>query len=41
MFNLLSAGGGNANLNTRVTILREFTSEELVQFGVENTIGDL
>jgi hypothetical protein len=33
-------GGRNADFDTRVTFLRKLTSEELVQFGVKNTIGD-
>jgi hypothetical protein len=36
----LSAGRGNADLNARVTLSSELTLEELVQFGVENTIGN-
>ena len=37
----LSASGSDANFDTRVTILGELTGEELVQFGVENTISNL
>lgn len=33
-------GRGDADLNTRVTLLSELASEELVQLGVEDTIGD-
>lgn len=36
----LSAHGGHADLNARVSILAELTSEELVEFGVENTVLD-
>lgn len=36
----LSAGGGDADLDTRVTLSSELALEELVQLGVENTIGD-
>jgi hypothetical protein len=39
--NLLSAGRGNTDLNTRVTIFGELTSEELVKFSVEDTVSDL
>ena len=33
-------GGGDADLDTRVTLLSELTLEELVELGVENTVGD-
>jgi len=36
----LSAGGGDADLDTGVTLSSELALEELVQLGVENTIGD-
>ena len=36
----LGAGGGDADLDTRVTLSSELALEELVQLGVENTIGD-
>jgi hypothetical protein len=39
--NLLGAGRGNTDLNTRVTIFGELTSEELVKFSVEDTVSDL
>lgn len=32
-------GGSNANLDARVSLLSEFTLEELVQLSIENTIG--
>ena len=38
---LLSTGRGNADFDTSVTVFSEFTSKEFVQFGVEDTIGDL
>jgi hypothetical protein len=31
---------GDADLDARITLLGELTLEELVQFGVENTVGD-
>lgn len=31
---------GDANITTRVALLREFTGEEFVQFGAEDTIGN-
>ena len=33
-------GGGDSDLNTRVSLLSKFALEELVQFCVEDTIGD-
>lgn len=33
-------GWGNTDFDTRVSLLSQLTLEELVQFGVENTIGD-
>ena len=33
-------GGGNADLNARITLLSKLTLEELIKLGVENTIGD-
>jgi hypothetical protein len=33
-------GGGDSNFNTRVSFLSQLTLEELVQFRVEDTIGD-
>jgi len=36
----LSASRSDADFNTRVAILGKLTSEELVQFGVENTISN-
>lgn len=41
MNNSLSASRSDADFNTRVAILGKLTSEELVQFGVENTISNL
>jgi hypothetical protein len=38
---LLGTGRSDTDLNTSITIFSKFTSEELVQFGVEDTIGDL
>jgi len=36
----LGTGRGHTDLNTRVTLSSELALEELVQFGVENTIGN-
>lgn len=33
-------GRGDANLHTRVTLLSQLAGEELVQLGIENTVGD-
>jgi hypothetical protein len=33
-------GGGDSNFNTRVSFLSQLALEELVQFSVEDTIGD-
>ena len=33
-------GWGNTDLNTGVTIFGQFTSQKLVKFGLEDTIGD-
>jgi hypothetical protein len=33
-------GGGDADFDTRVTLLSEFALEELVQLGVEDTVSD-
>ncbi len=33
-------GGSNSDFDTRVSLLRKFTLEELVQLSVENTICD-
>lgn len=33
-------GGGDANLDAGVTLLSEFSLEELVELGVEDTVGD-
>ena len=41
LWHLLGTGRSDTDLNTSITIFSKFTSEELVQFGVENTIGDL
>lgn len=38
---LLGTGRSDTDFNTSITIFSKFTSEELVQFGVEDTIGDL
>ena len=39
--NNLRLGRGLADLDTGVSLLRELTSEELVQLGVEDTVGDV
>ena len=36
----LSAGVGNTDVAARVTLLREFAGEEIVQLGAEDTVGD-
>jgi len=33
-------GWGHTDLNTRISLLSQLPSEELVELGVENTIGD-
>lgn len=33
-------GGGHADLDTRVSLLSQLALEELVQLGVEDTVGD-
>lgn len=33
-------GRGDADLYARVALLGEFSLEELIEFGVENTVGD-
>ena len=33
-------GGSNSDFDTRISLLREFALEELVQLGVEDTIGN-
>merc|ERR1719341_1497087 len=32
--------GGHTDLDTRVTIFSQFSGQELVQLGLEDTIGD-
>lgn len=32
-------GGSDANFHPRVSLLRQLALEELIQFGIENTIG--
>lgn len=36
----VSNGGSDADLDSRVAFLSKLTLEELVQFGIENAIGD-
>lgn len=36
----VSDSGSNADLDPRIALFGEFALEELVQFGIEHTIGD-
>jgi hypothetical protein len=36
----VSDGRGDADFNTGITLLSQFTGEELVQLGIKNTVRD-